>query len=310
MVVRVTSSTQPGRLEPFILVSLLLHAVFLVLLSRALSSERHIVPMGEGAVVEVIPIPAAPQPVVTARSTARSSAPGGSGQASPRPAQPAAAAVVAEKPKPATQVKGPTSEPSSGKTSQPPRPPSAPATAPKVSQEVLTSQRSPVAAAAASPTRTEPAGKAEERRSGEEGTEAQGAVTRPKGEGTGGVREGNPPAGPPQPDLAAAVVVDASSPQYPKNAVTYGVEGRVVLAVTVGADGKVSEVAVKESSGNASLDTVARRWVAERWQFKPSSARRAYQVSVLFEFAINEDDQGRVQPLVSFRLLDERVRYL
>lgn len=310
MAVRATSSTQPGRLEPFIVASLLLHAVLLALFSRALVSQRYFVPMGEGAVVEVIPIPAAPQPSVAGRATPRASAPGGSGQATPRPAPPAAATVVAEKPRPATREQGPTSEPASGKAPQPSRPPAAPAKAPKASSEVLTSPNSPVAAAVASPARTEASGKAEEPRTGEEGARAQGAVTRPKGEGTGGVREGNPPAGPPQPDLAAAVVVDSSSPQYPKNAVTYGVEGRVVLAVTVGPDGQVGEVAVQESSGNAVLDTVARRWVAERWRFKPSSAGRAYQVSVLFEFAIQKDEQGRDRPLVSFRILDERVRYL
>ncbi|WP_324667528.1 TonB family protein [Geochorda subterranea] len=305
------SSTQPGRLEPFVLVSLVLHAVLLVLLSRVLAVERFVVPMGEGAVVQVIPVPQAPQPTVSPRTTTQQrSAPGGSGQTTPRPSQPAAATAVAAQPRPATQPPGTSTQASSGRQTAAPPTPSTPPAPARASQEVLASERSPVRATTGAPTTTQPSGREGQGATPDQGAQAQGAVARPGGEGTGGVRQGNPPAGPAEPDLTSAVVVPTGSPDYPKNAVTYGVEGRVTLAVQVGGDGKVAGVTVSESSGNATLDTVASRWVAERWQFKPSSVGRPYQVSVLFEFTIDRDEQGRAEPRVSFRLLDERVRYL
>lgn len=309
MATRAGSSTEPGRLEPFIGVSLVLHALLLALVSRALLQPRPLALMGEGAVVQVIPVPAAPQPAVTPTAT-RPSAPGGSGQATPRPARPAAATVVADTPRPATREKGPTAEAASGKAPQASRPPGAAAPAPRPSAPLLTSPTSPVTAPAGSPTQAQAAGKAQEPREGQEGARAQGPLARPGGEGTGGLREGNPPAGPPQPDMSAAVVVASSGPLYPKNAANEGIEGRVVLAVRVDASGRVTDVAIEQSSGSATLDTVARRWVQDRWRFKPSATGRPYQVSVAFEFTIDRDPQGRPVPLVGFRILDERVRLL
>ncbi|HEY8498464.1 MAG TPA: TonB family protein [Limnochordales bacterium] len=312
MSVRAPSSTDPGRLEPFVVVSLALHVVLLLLFSRLLASQRYVLPMGEGAVVQVIPVPPAPQTAVTTRATAQRSAPGGSGQETSRPARPAAATAVASQPRPATQPKGPGTEAPVGRgQAQAPPASSASGTPARASQELLTSPGSPVTAVTRAAAREELSGQSGEGLRGGQGAQAQGAVARPGGEGTGGVQAGNPPPGPPEPDFSAAVVVPgAGVPQYPKNAVTYGVEGRVVVTVQVGADGRVTAVKVSQSSGNEALDRVASRWVQEQWRFKPSAAGRPYQVSVLFEFAIQRDDQGRAEPRVSFRLLDERVRYL
>lgn len=293
------------------LVSLVLHAVLLLLFSRVLAVERFVVPMAEGAVVQVIPVPQAPQATVSARATTQQrSAPGGSGQTTPRPSQPAAASVVASQPRPATQPKGTSTPASSGKQTAAPSAPSTPQAPAKASQEVLTSERSPVQAKTGAPTTSQPSGREGQSTTPGEGAQAEGPVARPGGEGTGGTQQGNPPAGPPEPDLTSAVVVPTGGPEYPKNAVTFGVEGQVTLAVQVGGDGKVTGVTVTQSSGDPTLDRVASRWVAERWRFKPSSIGRPYQVSVLFEFTIDRDEHGRAEPRVSFRLLDERVRYL
>lgn len=57
-------------------------------------------------------------------------------------------------------------------------------------------------------------------------------------------------------------------PVYPIAARRRGVEGRVVLRVSVAADGAVEQVAVATSSGYALLDRAAQRAV-ERWRFVP-----------------------------------------
>ena len=55
-------------------------------------------------------------------------------------------------------------------------------------------------------------------------------------------------------------------PSYPLTAKRAGVEGRVVLAVEVRADGRVGSVRVATSAGNAALDSAAISAV-KRWKF-------------------------------------------
>ncbi|MDP6408183.1 MAG: TonB family protein [Planctomycetota bacterium] len=69
----------------------------------------------------------------------------------------------------------------------------------------------------------------------------------------------SPPA--PQPE-----VVDRPSPRYPSRALRLGQEGTVTLRAVVGRDGRVVEVAMRESSGFETLDSAARRAFA-RWRF-------------------------------------------
>jgi periplasmic protein TonB len=59
-------------------------------------------------------------------------------------------------------------------------------------------------------------------------------------------------------------------PKYPKSARRRGAEGRVVLAVRVGADGRARSVALRQSSGDADLDAAALEAV-RRWRFAPAS---------------------------------------
>jgi protein TonB len=58
-------------------------------------------------------------------------------------------------------------------------------------------------------------------------------------------------------------------PSYPLTARRLGLEGRVVLEVTVATDGSPLNVQVADSSGHGVLDRAARRTV-RRWQFQPA----------------------------------------
>lgn len=60
-------------------------------------------------------------------------------------------------------------------------------------------------------------------------------------------------------------------PRYPLTARRMGLEGRVVLAVTVAPDGSARSVSVAKSSGHTVLDRAARRTV-RRWRFRPARA--------------------------------------
>lgn len=72
--------------------------------------------------------------------------------------------------------------------------------------------------------------------------------------------------------MMAAGLIKGAKPDYPVAARKQGLEGKVVLRVTVAPDGRITSVTVVESSGHKILDNAARDGVA-RWRFAP--ARRA-----------------------------------
>lgn len=96
------------------------------------------------------------------------------------------------------------------------------------------------------------------------------------------------PAAPPAPAAAAAAPVavaapvaiapprfDAAylanpAPPYPGASRRMGEEGRVLLRVQVGADGRPTEVSIARSSGFARLDDIARETVLRSWRFVPA----------------------------------------
>lgn len=59
-------------------------------------------------------------------------------------------------------------------------------------------------------------------------------------------------------------------PEYPRVSRRMGEEGRVMLRVHVGADGKPLEVTIAKSSGYPRLDDVARETVLRSWRFVPA----------------------------------------
>ncbi len=86
-----------------------------------------------------------------------------------------------------------------------------------------------------------------------------------------------------------AEYLDNPRPNYPALSRRLGEEGKLLLRVWVGADGRAREVQVKEGSGFARLDQAARDAVG-RWRFVP--ARRGSEaiegwVLVPISFALN-----------------------
>jgi protein TonB len=93
------------------------------------------------------------------------------------------------------------------------------------------------------------------------------------------------PAGP----TYGAAVVGGPLPVYPKDALDLGLEGTVVVAVSVGPDGAVKAVAVERSSGQPLLDQAAVRAVKQAWTFSPAMENgrptAAGSVTVAFRFS-------------------------
>ena len=71
-------------------------------------------------------------------------------------------------------------------------------------------------------------------------------------------------------------------PPYPRWARQQGIQGRLLVLVDVAASGAVQSVAVRESSGQASLDQHAADWVRLHWSWAPGAPRR-YLVPFVFE---------------------------
>lgn len=62
----------------------------------------------------------------------------------------------------------------------------------------------------------------------------------------------------------------APAPVYPRNALRDGIEGTVVLEVTVDENGKPIDVVIATSSGSRELDRAAREQVLRVWRFQPA----------------------------------------
>ena len=85
-------------------------------------------------------------------------------------------------------------------------------------------------------------------------------------------------------------VVNNPSPDYPAEALAAGKEGRVVLRVKVGADGRVQAASVQRSSGHAEFDQAALAAV-RRWQFRPATRMGvaiAKEIAVPVRFEIRD----------------------
>jgi protein TonB len=64
--------------------------------------------------------------------------------------------------------------------------------------------------------------------------------------------------------------ITATAPRYPSDAARTGAEGRVLLRILVGVDGRPLEVTIDKSSGNRSLDRTARDHILKTWLFEPA----------------------------------------
>jgi protein TonB len=91
--------------------------------------------------------------------------------------------------------------------------------------------------------------------------------------------------------MMAAGVIKGAKPDYPVAARKQGLEGKVMLRVTVAPDGRITSVTIVQTSGHPMLDRAARDGVA-RWRFSP--ARRATGaiasvIDVPIEFKLNNN---------------------
>ena len=268
------------------LLSVALHLLAGLLLPLWWQPPRIRLAMAQGGVVQVVPMPVAP-PAEAAPSPARR----GVAQegAARRPQRPDSQPEPKSTPAPVRAVPPqaqPPEMPAAG-PSAPQRPAQEPL-APSAEQR-LTSHRSPFTMAAASgPAADSPPGPADTPPS------AQGASSEPAPSQPEEQTEASVPA--------AAVLPRGGLPPpgYPKDALSQGLEGRVVLRLTVGPDGSVRQAEVVESSGWRDFDAVASRF-ASRVAFQPVSSGRAFRLAVEFLFSLRQDPQGRVEPTVEVR---------
>lgn len=79
-------------------------------------------------------------------------------------------------------------------------------------------------------------------------------------------------------------------PPYPAESLHAHEEGRVLLAVTIGADGRVTQASVLKPSGHPRLDDAASKYVKDHWRWQPATrggktVATNTRVSVLFKLA-------------------------
>lgn len=76
------------------------------------------------------------------------------------------------------------------------------------------------------------------------------------------------------------------SPTYPNAMISRGMQGTVVLKITVDALGQKQSVDIKESSGYPELDEHARQWVRRNWtRFPTAAGPRTYHAPLAFMIA-------------------------
>jgi TonB family protein len=86
------------------------------------------------------------------------------------------------------------------------------------------------------------------------------------------------------------IVETHTLPPYPEDSIHSHEEGRVLLAVTIGTDGAVSQASVFKASGHPRLDLAAVQYVKSHWRWQPATragkpVTTNTRVSVLFKLA-------------------------
>lgn len=108
------------------------------------------------------------------------------------------------------------------------------------------------------------------------GASAAGVSAEGLGVGSG-FGNGNSFGGAGEGDGDGLHVLQAPKPPYPLLARKAGFEGRVVLKIVVGKDGRVKNAEIIQSSGREDCDESARRTIIESWLFEPAR-RNGYPV--------------------------------
>ena len=116
------------------------------------------------------------------------------------------------------------------------------------------------------------------------------------------VEEVEPPQDAPSPSTpsvytAATRCDDGGAPAYPQRELRFGREGKVLLLVTVRADGVVSEVTVKRPSRYTGFNSAAKKAVRS-WRFAPATkdgepVQSEFDLEVVFEIKKRERSSQR-----------------
>ncbi len=99
------------------------------------------------------------------------------------------------------------------------------------------------------------------------------------------------------------VATQTPRPDYPLEVACAGIGGTAVLTVTVGVEGKPTDVRLKFGSGNDALDKAAMARVPE-WQFKPAT-RRGQPVPMSIQVPV-KFTPPQVRPEACFTLEEKR----
>ena len=106
-------------------------------------------------------------------------------------------------------------------------------------------------------------------------------------------RPAQPPPAPPQPTTTLGSVDPSSRaqnpPRYPPSALRSGIEGTVILVISIDAQGNVLDVEVERSSRNRDLDRAAVQ-AARKWRFNAATENGvavASRVRVPVDFNLN-----------------------
>ena len=79
---------------------------------------------------------------------------------------------------------------------------------------------------------------------------------------------------------------DRPAPTYPPQMQNRGIQGTVVLLISVDAEGRKQDVTIKESSGNRDLDDHTHLWVLKHWiRFPKADGPRQYLCPIKFQIA-------------------------
>ena len=96
----------------------------------------------------------------------------------------------------------------------------------------------------------------------------------------------SPTPKPPSVKPVAARVISRSTPSYPSRARRSGIEGRVVVTVTISTSGKVSSAHISSSSSHSSLDSAALR-AAKKYRFSAARNSRGQVISTKVSLPFN-----------------------
>ena len=112
---------------------------------------------------------------------------------------------------------------------------------------------------------------------------ARSVAQTPNGESSGGSANVTPVAAsrPAPIEVGLRPLPGNPQPRYPAEARQRGIEGKVVLRLTVSAAGSVEAASVARSSGNDLLDQEARLTVM-RWRFQPLAGPKVAQIPISF----------------------------